>query len=205
MSVFGGTAIYQQLNGISDLSSIVSVDESLALFAMVEDLPISSILSVVGIVLVVVFFITSSDSGSLVVDHLTSGGKLDSPLPQRIFWTVMEGVVASALLIGGGLTALQTASLITGLPFTFILLVMVYSLYLGLRQEFLIERAVKEKLRKVRSDHIITDVIQNSVEDEALVDNVADILAEEEESYPLEEESNEKEESSDDKKTNSEK
>ncbi len=95
---------------------------------MVDALPFSSILSLVGVILVTVFFVTSSDSGSLVVDHLTSGGKLDSPVPQRVFWAVMEGVVAATLLIGGGLTALQTASIITGLPFAIILLMMVYSL-----------------------------------------------------------------------------
>lgn len=179
MSVFGGTAIFQQLNGINDLTAIISVDESLALFELVENLPISNILSIVGILLVVVFFVTSSDSGSLVVDHLTSGGKLESPVPQRIFWAVMEGVVAATLLVGGGLSALQTASIITGLPFTIILLVMIYSLYLGLRQEFLIERAVKQKLQKVRDDHIITEVIQTRVEDEALVEAVTEKLIEE--------------------------
>lgn len=178
MSVFGGTAIFQQLNGVSDLTSIIEVDESLALFSMLDNLPISGVLSIVGIILVTVFFVTSSDSGSLVVDHLTSGGKMDSPVPQRIFWAVMEGVVAATLLIGGGLTALQTASIITGLPFTIILLVMIYSLYLGLRQEFLIERAVDQKLQQVTDDHIISEVIQSRVHDEALVDAVTEILAE---------------------------
>lgn len=103
---------------------------------------------------------------------------MDSPVPQRIFWAVMEGVVAATLLIGGGLTALQTASIITGLPFTIILLVMIYSLYLGLRQEFLIERAVDQKLQQVTDDHIISEVIQTRVHDEALVDAVTEILAE---------------------------
>jgi choline/glycine/proline betaine transport protein len=71
----------------------------------------------------------------LVVDHLTSGGKLDSPIPQRIFWAVMEGVCAAALLMGGGLVALQSASIATGLPFTLVLLIMCYSLYKGLQEE----------------------------------------------------------------------
>lgn len=179
MSVFGGTALFQQLNGISDLSRVVNIDESLALFAMVDNLPISGILSVVGILLVTVFFVTSSDSGSLVVDHLTSGGKLDSPVPQRIFWAVMEGVVAATLLIGGGLTALQTASIITGLPFTIILMTMIYSLYLGLRQEFLIESAVKSKLQEVTDDHIISEIIQARVKDDVLVHAVTEVLTDE--------------------------
>ena len=180
MSVFGGTAIFQQLNGISDLTSVVNVDESLALFAMVENLPLSDLLSIAGMILVIIFFVTSSDSGSLVVDNLTSGGKLDTPTSQRIFWALMEGLVAATLLIGGGLTALQTASIVTGLPFAIILLVMVYSLYLGLRQEFLIERAVKQKMQDVRTDYIINEVIQSKVDDEVLIDNVAMALAEEE-------------------------
>lgn len=179
MSVFGGTAIFQQLNGISDLTSVVKVDESLALFAMVENLPLSDLLSIAGMILVIIFFVTSSDSGSLVVDNLTSGGKLDTPTSQRIFWALMEGLVAATLLIGGGLTALQTASIVTGLPFAIILLVMVYSLYLGLRQEFLIERAVKQKMQDVRTDYIINEVIQSKVDDEVLIDNVAMALAEE--------------------------
>ncbi|MDN6639922.1 MAG: BCCT family transporter [Tetragenococcus sp.] len=197
MSILGGTALYQQVNGISDIASVVNVDESLALFTLADNLPLSSILSVVGIILVTVFFVTSSDSGSLVIDHLTSGGKLDTPLAQRIFWAVIEGAVAAVLLIGGGLTALQTASIITGVPFTFVLLVMAYSLYLGLRQEFLIERAVREKLRKVRSDHIISEVVQSNVEDKALVENVAEKLADEE-SEEDEEETNNNDESSTD-------
>lgn len=182
MSVFGGTAIFQEMNGIADLASAVAIDESLALFAMVESLPFSQILSFVGVVLVIVFFVTSADSGSLVVDHLTSGGKLDSPIPQRIFWTAISGIIAATLLVGGGLSSLQTASVITGLPFTFILLAMIYSLYLGLRQEFLIERAVNQKLQRVTDDHIIGEVIQTRVQDEALVEAVAEKLAEEERS-----------------------
>lgn len=183
MSVFGGTAVFQELTGVSDLITIINIDESLALFALLENLPFTQILSFVGIILVTVFFVTSSDSGSLVVDHLTSGGKLESPVPQRIFWAIMEGVVAATLLVGGGLSALQTASVITGLPFTLILLTMIYSLYLGLRQEFLIERAVKQKLQRVTDDHIISEVIQTRVQDEALVEAVAEKLVEEERNH----------------------
>jgi choline/glycine/proline betaine transport protein len=82
------------------------------------------------------FFVTSSDSGSLVVDHLTSGGKHDVPRTQRIFWAVSEGTVASVLLLGGGLSALQTATITTGLPFSMLLVLMCYTLYLGLDKEY---------------------------------------------------------------------
>ena len=86
--------------------------------------------------LVVTFFVTSSDSGSLVIDHLTSGGKHDVPKVQRIFWAVTEGAVAAVLLIGGGLSALQTAAITTGLPFGVILVLMCYTVYLGLKNEY---------------------------------------------------------------------
>ncbi len=83
----------------------------------------------------VVFFITSSDSGSLVIDSITSGGKVSSPKTQRVFWVVIEGAIAIALLLGGGLTALQAAALITGVPFMFVVLISGYSAYQGLRSE----------------------------------------------------------------------
>jgi betaine/carnitine transporter, BCCT family len=88
---------------------------------------------------VLVFFVTSSDSGSLVIDSITSGGKLDAPVPQRIFWATMEGIIAAALLIGGGndaLGALQAAAITVGLPFTVVLLALCVGLYIGLRHEW---------------------------------------------------------------------
>ncbi|MBH1939936.1 BCCT family transporter [Mobilitalea sibirica] len=170
MATFGGTAIFQQMNGISDLVTVVKDDVSLALFAMLKNLPWTQMLSSVGIILVTVFFVTSSDSGSLVVDHLTSGGKLDSPIPQRIFWAVMEGVVAATLLIGGGLNALQTASIITGLPFALIVLMMIYSLGAGLKKEFEIEEIVRKKVKQVKNEHLINEVIEQAVHDDALID-----------------------------------
>jgi len=170
MASFGGTALYLQTNGIADLISAVEADVSIALFAMIEHLPLTSLLALVGVTLVTVFFITSSDSGSLVVDHLTSGGKLDSPVPQRVFWAIMEGVIAATLLVGGGLVALQTASIITGLPFALILLLIVYSLYAGLKEEYEIEEIVKDKLREVEEKHLLNQAIASVVKEEALED-----------------------------------
>ena len=135
MSSFGGSALWLQITGGADIASAVSQDVSTALFVMLESFPFSKVTSFIGILLVTIFFVTSSDSGSLVVDHLTSGGKLDSPVPQRIFWGVVEGVCAAALLMGGGLVALQSASIATGLPFTIVLLVMCFSLFRGLQEE----------------------------------------------------------------------
>ena len=85
--------------------------------------------------LVIVFFVTSSDSGSLVIDSITAGGKVDAPTPQRVFWAIIEGAIAIALLLGGGLTALQTMAVSTGFPFTIILLVACYAIIKGLMSE----------------------------------------------------------------------
>ncbi|MDK2968469.1 BCCT family transporter [Lacrimispora amygdalina] len=166
MSVFGGTALYLQTNNIGDIATVVSQDVSVALFAMLKHLPWTSLLSTVGIILVTVFFVTSSDSGSLVVDHLISGGKLDSPVPQRVFWAVMEGVVAATLLVGGGLKSLQTASVMTGLPFAVLLILLVYSLKIGLQEEYEIEEAVRKSLVKVEKEHFLNEAISEVLQEE---------------------------------------
>ena len=165
MSVFGGSAIYLQSSGLANIVEAVNADVATALFVMFKYFPFTQILSLVGIVLVTVFFVTSSDSGSLVVDHLTSGGKLDSPVQQRVFWAVMEGVVASVLLIGGGLTTLQTAAVCTGLPFAVILLLIIYALYIGFSQEMFVEDAVKRRLKRVEEEHRFSVAIEKAAEE----------------------------------------
>ena len=151
MSAFGGTALSLELNEATAgiISGAVSENVATALFVMLEQLPLTGITSFVGIILVVVFFVTSSDSGSLVVDSIASGGKLESPVPQRVFWAVLEGVVASALLLGGGLSALQTAAISAGLPFALVLLVMCYSIYKGLSYE---HDVVNEKRKLIEAE-----------------------------------------------------
>lgn len=166
MSVFGGSAIYLQSSGSADIIEAVNANVATALFVMFKYFPFTQLLSLVGIVLVTVFFVTSSDSGSLVVDHLTSGGKLDSPIPQRVFWAIMEGVVASVLLIGGGLTTLQTAAVSTGLPFAVILLLIIYALYIGFSQEMFVEDAVKRRLKRVEEEHRVSVAIEKAAEEE---------------------------------------
>jgi BCCT family betaine/carnitine transporter len=133
MTTFGGTAIDQAtLQGLSGVKDAVL---ELKLFAMLEGLPLKEITSLLGIVLVIVFFITSSDSGSLVIDTITAGGKVDAPVPQRVFWAIIEGVIAIALLLGGGLIALQAMAVSTGLPFAIVLLLGCVSLVKGLMSE----------------------------------------------------------------------
>ena len=137
MSTFGLTALDQVIGNVGALTNGIS-DKSLAMFQMLENLPFATITSTIAIFLVIVFFVTSSDSGSLVIDSITSGGKVDAPVIQRAFWAILEGMVAIALLYVGGndaLNALQAGSITTALPFTVILLGMCYSLYIGLRSE----------------------------------------------------------------------
>jgi BCCT family betaine/carnitine transporter len=138
MSAFGGTAIEQIKDEVGVLASDGLGETSLAMFQMLENIPLTSITSFIAIVLVLVFFVTSSDSGSLVIDSITSGGKVDAPKTQRIFWAVTEGAIAGVLLFVGGeqaLSALQAGAVSVGLPFTVLLLVMCFSLSKGLHHE----------------------------------------------------------------------
>ena len=133
MTAFGGTAISQIVN--DGYTSVADAALELKLFVMLEALPLTAITSFLGIVLVIVFFVTSSDSGSLVIDTITAGGKVDAPVSQRIFWCSFEGLVAIALLLGGGLGSLQAMAVSTGLPFTIVLLLACYAIVKGLLDE----------------------------------------------------------------------
>ena len=133
MTAFGGTAISQYLN--DGYQAVFNAELPLKLFTMLDVMPMAEITSFVGIVLVVVFFITSADSGSLVIDTIAAGGKVDAPTPQRVFWCTFEGLVAIALMLGGGLAAAQAMAVTTGLPFTIVLLVASVSLLKGLMDE----------------------------------------------------------------------
>ncbi|MFX0547120.1 BCCT family transporter [Roseovarius sp. S1116L3] len=133
MSVFGGTAINQVV--ADNYTAAKDAALELKLFYMLDQLPLATITSTIGIILVVVFFVTSSDSGSLVIDTITAGGKVDAPVTQRVFWCIFEGAVAIVLLVGGGLAALQSAVISTGLPFTLVLLIMCWAIFKGLQSE----------------------------------------------------------------------
>ena len=148
-SVFGTTAIEQAANGVGALGEGFT-DVSLVLFQMLHNMPLAAFSSAFAVVLLLIFFITSSDSGSLVIDTITAGGKLHPPVPQRVFWACMEGVVASILLLGGGskaLSSMQAGTIATALPFTFVLLMCCVSLYRGMTEELgqLLGRAPSER------------------------------------------------------------
>jgi BCCT family betaine/carnitine transporter len=135
MAVFGGTAIDQVI--ADPEAAVQAASLELKLFEMLAQLPLAWLTSILGIILVIVFFVTSSDSGSLVIDTITAGGKTDAPVGQRVFWCTFEGLVAAALLLVGGagaLTALQAMAVSTGFPFTIVLLLMCVSLLIGLNR-----------------------------------------------------------------------
>jgi BCCT family betaine/carnitine transporter len=133
MSVFGGAALDQVMTGAGGALQEAALE--LKMFTMFEAFPLTGLLSLIGIILVVVFFVTSSDSGSLVIDVITAGGKTDAPTAQRVFWCILEGAIAIVLLLGGGLGALQAAAIATGFPFAIVLVLMCVSLFLGVARE----------------------------------------------------------------------
>ncbi|MBT1444799.1 BCCT family transporter [Shewanella sp. JM162201] len=138
MTVFGNSAIDLIMHEAGTvLADAVSSDVSVALFVFFEQLPLSSLLSGIALCLVVTFFVTSADSGSLVIDNLTSGGDLSAPVWQRIFWALMQGVVASVLLLAGGLQALQTAAIASAMPFLLVMLLICLGLFKALQDDWL--------------------------------------------------------------------
>ena len=133
MTVFGGAALDQVMGDGGQALKDAALE--VKMFTMFEAFPLTGVLSFIGIILVIVFFVTSSDSGSLVIDAITAGGKTDAPTAQRVFWCILEGAIAIALLLGGGLGALQAAAIATGFPFAIVLVLMCVSIFLGLRAE----------------------------------------------------------------------
>ena len=136
MTFFGNSAIdLIHVQGVTQLADTVATDSSLALFAFLESLPFSQIVSFIGLIMVIIFFVTSCDSGAMVVDMLSSYGENNTPLWQRFYWTLGIGVVATILLLNGGLSALQTMSIVSALPFTVVLIVAIYGMFTALRIE----------------------------------------------------------------------
>ncbi len=150
ITTFGGSAIYETLFVDTRIADAANANVATALFELLQRYPMANMSALVAIFLVFIFFVTSSDSGSLVIDIITSGGELDPPVAQRVFWAVTEGVVAAVLTIGGGLTALQTASITTGLPFAVVLVLMAYCLLKAFREEMppLSHKAAREVYRR---------------------------------------------------------
>ncbi|TKT78213.1 BCCT family transporter [Aquamicrobium sp. LC103] len=136
MTVFGNTAmILDQTVAAGAISAAVTDDISVALFQFFQYLPLPAVTSTLAVILVAVFFVTSSDSGSLVVDTIAAGGETETTTAQRVFWCTLEGFVAIILLLAGGLTALQSATIASALPFVIVMLALVVGLFKGMRSD----------------------------------------------------------------------
>jgi len=134
LTVFGNSALFIEMFGGGGIAEVVAKNVPVSLFVLLENFPFSNVSCLLGILVVVSFFVTSSDSGSMVIDIITAGGNPDPPIPQRLFWAILEGVVAATLLLCGGLAALQSAVITTGLPFGIVLIIMCVSLKKGLNE-----------------------------------------------------------------------
>ena len=156
MTIFGNSAIdLIHVQGMTDLADAVAKDSSIALFAFLEHLPFSQVISFIGLVMVIIFFVTSCDSGAMVVDMLASHGENNTPLWQRFYWTVGIGVVATILLLNGGLAALQTMSIVSALPFTVVLIIAIYGIFTALSIESTKQQSMN--LSVMQSPSIKTD------------------------------------------------
>ena len=137
MATFGGAALDQYFSG--GYTGVAEAVPELALFRMLELLPLTGFVSAVSVLLITIFFVTSADSGSLVMDTITAGGKMDAPVRQRVFWCLLAGLAAMALMLGGGMESLRALTLAVGLPFAVVLLCMCAGLVKGLREELSIQ------------------------------------------------------------------
>lgn len=146
--VFGGAALRIELEDTAALASVVSENSALAIYALLEHFPLAKVSGLLAMLLVAVFFITSSDSGSFVVDMLTSGGDPNPPVAQRIFWASLEGLIAIMLLLTGGLAALQAGAVSMGLPFALVLLAVSVALVRQLRLELHAQRGTQAEYHR---------------------------------------------------------
>ncbi len=135
LSVFGGTALHLEIFQGAPIAEAVSADVSTALFKTLGNLPFAIVSACLATLAIVTFFVTSSDSGSLVIDMITAGGDPDPPVNQRLFWAITEGAIAMVLLVAGGLKSLQTAAIASGFPLALLLLAMCFALLKGLRED----------------------------------------------------------------------
>ncbi|WP_084723422.1 BCCT family transporter [Streptomonospora alba] len=149
-TVLGNTALEMELRNRADLIGETFADPSysFALFALLEQLPLSTVTSVLAGLIVVFFFVTSSDSGSFVIDIITTGGNTEPPTASRVFWALLEGGIAAVLLLAGGLSALRAGALTTGLPFTVVLLLVMVGLWKALGEERRGQNVVREADRE---------------------------------------------------------
>ncbi|TCS36968.1 glycine betaine transporter [Paucimonas lemoignei] len=152
-SVFGGTALHLEIWQAVPLSEAVKTDVSTALFVMFDALPLGTIMSVAATVLVLVFFVTSGDSATLVLGIMSTGGDHDPSARVKIMWGLLVAGIATSLLLAGGIKAVQTATIVFGLPFALVIILMVVALWRAIRQDWIDEdhreRALRRRLREI--------------------------------------------------------
>ena len=165
-SAFGGTTMLGLIDGDFSLAAAVDDNISTALYVFFEKFPLAMLLKILGMVLICSFIITSADSGALVVDGITSGGNKKTPALQRIIWASLAGCIAAALLTGGGLGTLQAAVTISGLPFAILLVAMCVSLYIGVREDFNLNR----RRTKLKDEETYKAMLKKILEEEQKFD-----------------------------------
>ncbi|MGP5541171.1 BCCT family transporter [Psychrobacter celer] len=165
-TTFGGVAIHMELLAALDpalvspgLVDAVNADFGSAIFRLIEYYPLTKPITLLIVIMIVLWFVTSSDSASFVIDMLTAGGDTNPPKIQRLFWATMEGLIAAILLAAGGLDALQAAAIVAGLPFALVIFVMMYSLWRGLSRDRLI-------LYRAQQQYITDESIDRNTADE---------------------------------------
>ena len=160
-TTFGGVAIHMELLATLDpamaspgLVEAVQADSGSAIFKLVEYYPFAKPITFLIVIMIVLWFVTSSDSASFVIDMLTAGGDTNPPKIQRLFWALMEGLIAAIVLAAGGLGALQAAAIVAGLPFALVIFVMMYALLRGLsRDRLILYRAQQHFITEESADH----------------------------------------------------
>ncbi|MGP9545991.1 BCCT family transporter [Psychrobacter sp. AOP7-B1-25] len=158
-TTFGGVAIHMELasavSGVSPgLVEAVQADTGSAIFKLVEYYPLAKPITLMIVVMIMLWFVTSSDSASFVIDMLTAGGDTNPPKIQRLFWATTEGVISAILLAAGGLSALQAAAIVAGLPFALVVFVIMYALLRGLsRDRLILYRAQQRFITDESADH----------------------------------------------------
>ncbi|WP_367107108.1 BCCT family transporter [uncultured Psychrobacter sp.] len=164
-TTFGGVGIHMELLANANpemispgLVEAVQADIGSAIFQLVEYYPLTKPITFLIVIMIVLWFVTSSDSASFVIDMLTAGGDTNPPKIQRLFWALMQGLIAAILLAAGGLGALQAAAIVAGLPFAFVIFVMMYALLRGLgRDRLILYRARQRFITDESADHNSAD------------------------------------------------
>jgi choline/glycine/proline betaine transport protein len=165
MTIFGNTAMFLDMGPAAGaISAAVQADLSTALFKFLEYLPGTAITSSLTVALIVVFFVTSADSGSLVIDTIASGGAEETPRWQRVYWCTLQGVAAALLMLAGGLSALQAATLVAALPFAIIMILLAFGLYRGMRADLLGVAPVPDAPLRVQLRRILARSRRRDVE-----------------------------------------